>query len=1098
MRNVSGDICVPYLQQNFCIKFDSQWSFELSGHDDEHISRLLIENAAISGLLVVINQSVHTIILKNIILHPNSILVVQKSVKELLLEIFSGTVHLYDTVQVSGPTCVKMFYGKLKVEESRTGKRTKIALEHAKLTRNTHLSEEISHIHLYSVEIAAGCSLKLHGSEQHISLQNCTGTVFFANIPGFERIRFDRTLQMEDFLDVIPVQVFLCTRTVVGEMFRLVLHFLQFEETLRLCDSTKDIILKNVKIYDECSLVVGKNFEQLTLHNCEGRVVIPGVSFNEGKETGLLLNGGQIRIVKLSDDMYDITAKNIQFTGDLAFRMRVHAAEICNVGMCADSTITFADECQSFNLEGNVACIRTSAVKTLKTLSLRGTDISNNSHLLAVPVERFTAENVTLHHRTVSQTGAPSALISLNITNCSTIVSIANTNVPVNITSIVRNVIRDESPLLTTPNSVFCLNEDSSVQFSELHLAHFHVHSDLEIVRKILSLSLKEITADSNSTIRVNKELESITIDNCLVNIDFTGTCGLRSIVLSRTAFIYNQVLHLPINYLNLSSIVIDQDVDLNESVKIAKLKDVRIEKNHTFKVNRNIHELDISGSVGTVNMSGIGGLDNIVLEQKHQIRVFSGKTPNAVFLYISDCHFNSNVVLPNDIGTVFLRNVDISLGCKLMLGNNCQHMVVESSLVHTELSRSASLKSVILKRARSTALETVLTGFSSVNKIIVLDMVVHSDTVLSIGANIVAVRFQKITCYGEFRDGEKCSEIGLLHCSGKYDFSKVALLKRLILIPTLEKTHPFVVMFPPLGHVEDLEIAYNFADAYFKNVLLRCVNLQRLTIHGLCLSDTNPTYSTPVFLNEVFNVPINDWQLEEKFTNYSAQTEGMYDQEEKKEIMSLKMNALVKIVFGFNMYSKLMSLKLIAFGLDGDNVKLLRKFKALQTLVVDYDFSDKMLFAHLPVGLMTLEITRRKNLVCVNPEPKTFDPIALEHLKKHENLRNLSLCGVLCVDGNIFQYLPINLYLLRVTWSPVKTFNKFGGNITKRVIKKFILCLNDNFNNLGPSRDSIRKQCRDIFNYLGQFILFDALEELLVEKGQKMVSLDTKTFKIK
>lgn len=654
MRNVSGNICVPYLQQNFCIEFNSQWSFELSGHDDEHIGRLLIENVTISSLLVVINQSVHTVILKNIILPSNSILLLQKSVKELLLETFLGTVHLYGAVQAFGPICVEVFDGKLKVEESGIGKRTKIALERAKLTKNAHLDKKISHVDLCDVEIAAGCSLKLHGSEQRISLKNCTGTVFFANIPGFEQIKFGRTLQAEDHLGVIPVQVFLCTRTVMGRMSRLILHFLQFEETVRLCDNTKDIILKNIEIHDEYSLVVGNNFEQLTLQNCRGRVVIPGVSFSEGKQTGLLLNGGQIRIVRLSDDIYDITAENIQFTGDLAFAMRVHAAEICNAGMCAESTITFANECQNLNLQGNVACIRVLAAKTLKTLSLRGTDVSNNSQLLAVPVERFTAENVTMHHRTMSRADVPSVLTSLNIANRSTMVSITNTNVPVNITSIVRHVIRGESPLLTTPDSVFCLNEDPSVQLNELHLAHFHVHSNLEIVREILSLSLKEITAGSNSTIRVNKELESITIDNCLVNIDFTETRGLRSIVLSKTALIYNQVLHLPISYLNLSSVVIDQNVSLNECVKTAKLKDVRIEKDYTFKVNRNIHELDISGSVGIVNMSGIGGLDSMVLEQKHQIRVINSKTPNVTFLYISDYHFNNNMVLPNDIEPCF------------------------------------------------------------------------------------------------------------------------------------------------------------------------------------------------------------------------------------------------------------------------------------------------------------------------------------------------------------------------------------------------------------------------------------------------------------
>ncbi|ELQ75448.1 putative LRR containing protein [Trachipleistophora hominis] len=200
------------------------------------------------------------------------------------------------------------------------------------------------------------------------------------------------------------------------------------------------------------------------------------------------------------------------------------------------------------------------------------------------------------------------------------------------------------------------------------------------------------------------------------------------------------------------------------------------------------------------------------------------------------------------------------------------------------------------------------------------------------------------------------------------------------------------------------------------------------------------------------------------------------------------------------NLQCGLESLTLSGWGLEEKNIMMLRKFQNLRTLIVDSNHFKNEILENLPDQLETLEIIQKRNFYGANIKLVYFNSLALDKLKEHTNIRNLTFSGRFLRNTHIFACLPINLMVLKIMLSSrVDTLSP--ANILEKVtIKKLIIGLDEPnlslriYININP----MKRQYYKTFDFLRNFIDFNSLDELVLETADGVVNIDKTTYRIK
>lgn len=396
--------------------------------------------------------------------------------------------------------------------------------------------------------------------------------------------------------------------------------------------------------------------------------------------------------------------------------------------------------------------------------------------------------------------------------------------------------------------------------------------------------------------------------------------------------------------------------------------------------------------------------------------------------------------------------------------------------------------------------MKVFLKASATIDTITIQELEIKDKIELPSNIRVVVLQRVKVLPGGKFTANRGCREVGMLHCSGTFNLSKIKKLESLMVIPRLESISSATISFPSFESVRKLEVACNLNSGNLRYLLSKCTNVKELVIYSLNYSKTIdyvPSLST--MLDDTHDFLRYDMWLKSRFAKYECRA-WCNSVEEKVKIINRMTNILLRESSDHSLWNNLTSLTLAGWGFDEKNIVLLKNFYNLQTLIIDCAFFSNKIIENLPDRLETLEIVEKQNFAEANFRQVNFDPVVLRKLKEHTGITNLTLAGWFLKNTRILNGLPVNLSTLKImcsSWISSLTPENVVGTV---IIKKLILGLNDPNNSLPIYIDTnpMIRQYHKIFSFLRRYIDFESLEELALETTDELISIDKVTYRIK
>ncbi|ELQ75463.1 putative LRR containing protein [Trachipleistophora hominis] len=404
-----------------------------------------------------------------------------------------------------------------------------------------------------------------------------------------------------------------------------------------------------------------------------------------------------------------------------------------------------------------------------------------------------------------------------------------------------------------------------------------------------------------------------------------------------------------------------------------------------------------------------------------------------------------------------------------------------------------------MLKNMKLLISENLLVVPPTIEILILLNTVITGSCTLPIHIHTVILREVRLADSYILKFNQECRKVRFYHCSGEYDLSGIQKLEVLGLVPELKGTLELKVCLPSLDNVRKLDIAYNLNEDCLEYCLARYINLESLTIRSIDYREKCLPYPRLSLVKDgVFNPSnMNAWLIQ-KMSEYELPREHLGN--ETANLLNIKMNIFMGELFTFNVKNKLKYLKLIGCSLSGRNMKMLKEFVNLQTLVIDSAFLGNEMIKNIPCQLETLEIMDRNIYKDLFINLRKLDWKTVQLLRKHKSIKHLVLDKSIMKYEHIFNCLPVKLESLK--------FKKFFGygigfhaqNKEKIIVKRLVLLLDDPNTNpiMVIDNNPMVRQYYQLFDLLQNYIDFTKLEDLALETPIKTVSLDRRTYRIK
>lgn len=784
------------------------------------------------------------LILEEVELLAELVLVLGKFLENITLTKCTGIIRLYTPISEQS-IHIQINYGQLVFVRSKKNDSWEFILQSALLMSTVKFNDRLSKLHICGVDFKLDSHIEVHRNTRNVILDNSYRSVFLDDVTGRKKIipieQKDFCLEMSD--ESSPFNSSDVTRSYESQ--RLLLKYAHVNNSEFLKSNIKRLEFRNVIVEESCVLQIDDGFEELKLYGCIGKFKIPFVSYESESMIDFHETGCSLEIVKTSISTYNLAIKNMNTSRSISVDACISDLNLQHVAMNEDSVFSLKRTCTNICLSYFKGRIIAPHITALDRLVLSNMNLTTNQFLLSIPTNLLEAKSVVLDHSIVVL-GAFAQTMYLRWAKLSTetaiqIISTNNLNnfafssiaTRIDITSIIRSMENSE-PSFLVDGDIKYFSEEGMNGCTTFELRNFQVRAHSELAKNVQFVDLEYVFSDNNSILRLNKEVEYIRITFCQANIDVAMVKELKSAVINCSSFVYDQKIYQSLIYLCISDLTIEQNVYLGENLKTLKLEGVIISRNCTFAISKNISRLHIERSCGMMCMSGVGGFTSLALDCGNTLEYVSVPITRGIYsLRLSNFCFESDIRLSDDIEEVIIEYAKVTNNVKLLLGRECKSVELNTNCINLDNTRASNLQKITLIAISSHVLSQIF-SINSLNCLTLEKLNLNSVTKCANHIRTVILRMIDVPEDRIFYVGENCEEFQLLQCNGTFDLSAVKVLRKLVVIPRLNGTMCLKPLHSSLRTVRSLEIAYNFKSSFLQQVLAWCVNIERLTLHGL------------------------------------------------------------------------------------------------------------------------------------------------------------------------------------------------------------------------------------------------------------------------
>ncbi|ELQ75330.1 putative LRR containing protein [Trachipleistophora hominis] len=934
-----------------------------------------------------------------------------------------------------------------------------------------------------------------NGEIQEIVCDRCYGRFIFSKIvSGVGSIFFTRE---NGYFEI--------KRRAPGNEIQLKITNVDINENIKLGDGIAEIVLENVNIEDGYAFETTSPVKKIVVDSCSGEFIIHGIATKTGNGIILRHSSSSIHLLRKDSDNYILYMANITFSDTIEIKFAVDTAVFVNVKVAASQGVVFEKGCERLTLNNCDRLVQKEEGVVFKKLSLCRLASSVAHYYFSAETEELQASEITLYEDVCIWRNVKAiSLYRIFILNNKCF------------------EIRGEPDLLSLQQcskyfNLPCLTEkrDENVLFlseeqSEIHLFRSRVlsgsiavgmkgceiHKDIVIRNDVKHLSLSNITGGSDVKLVISNSCERLIIESCEISVMLAKYSPLISMVMKRQFFIQDISKFVNLQALYIANVSLQQDLILNNHIKVFKMEKSRIEKGYALRLNKGVKNVVIVSFSGVVDTSSIMNMGDVWLNGTETFTFKRENNADDIYLGIRNMIVAKNLKIDPRVKRLELINTTIDENAQLKINSACESVRIVDCDGRIDFSEAISLTFIGIEGDMIGWVNSLTPIVKNRRRIVPGRLFPSHTEKIYVNCKSVKLVSQVIDQDVCLTFDEECESVSLINCAGTFDVSEVLKLKRLVYQPQ-GALSDIRVEFPDLSNVEELVLVYNGDDRYFPLLLLACRNVKRLTLYSYrapnagIRQDDMITDKWTAHAKELKY--INNSDIERIVRESSHEDDHFFE-----KIFNRIMNILIRPIFTSTTENILESLSLYGFKPSVRSMKEMRNFVALETLILDYEYVDKTVLEHLPNNITTLSMLKGQKPLFTCPKlccsAKRDKAIAF---REHKFLKTFVVDADFFTNTKNFFNLPKTLECLKITYT--NAFSKANVPVLKKLkLKRLVIIDSDELNNelfLTENYNTNVVRFKTFTCFLSNFIDIFSLDELSAEIGNTVVSLSPRDY---
>ncbi|ELQ74511.1 putative LRR containing protein, partial [Trachipleistophora hominis] len=841
------------------------------------------------------------------------------------------------------------------------------------------------------------------------------------------------------------------------------------------------ILLTRVRIADDQVVKITSEYNSLILEYCTGRFIVPGIQVGVKKYINLQ-NTTFIQFYRIEEDIYSCKMTGINFEDKLLVSHKIRIAQLENSVLYEDIGLEFKYGCEILHLFDTKGVI-ISPDNNFKKIILSSYYQNFPVYYLSYPVYEIIISSCTINHQILIFTDSTKRirLYSVQLTGHS-MVAIDHECEKIAIWKttgrfVISNIIKT-SPLrqaiLNLRNGVFIFGSNFSKTQCSLLLEHVVIKRRTIVRENVHVLNLISVVIRRRAVLKINDDCEVLLIDSCKGNIDFSGCTNLRSLTIKNHKFIYHKGIYDNLLSLHLENVNINTTLRLGGNIKNVKLVGVTTRLFKSVQIDRNCEMVHVRNFVGSLDIPDLfiysGKMFTrrmITIAYERMSDTFGG------VMFFNDIYLKNDYEIPSNVESLILRNFMTNENARLKINESCKYLKLNVYQGYIDVSKMKSIKKVAFLKYLPIFGDNCW-EFSDqckypVNKI--------GKKKINLPINIDNVIIERVNIQSNYSlvVNENCQNVAIIFSEGNFDLSRIKKLASLKLL--IEKQGLINIQFPDLSNVTNLEVSFDSNEEYFNLLLSKCINAKKLVLYNVVCE-------------------LHDWIENQSLLGYKEEMTP-YELSELKSIVGAESRAYQcrlsydlhrnfithsRPIFDYNRQVIIRDLSIIAFSIDKESLKQLKRFFMLTRLSIVTRTIFAGLFDSLPFSLNDFSLMLIPCHVTVDLGIYAAEDIdSKKKNTKNINLVNLRLHGLFIVKMEQFLSFPDKVDVLEVM--PLAMLSDKEIQVRKKMwVKKLIIMqMNSRTREIIRSDYALEEYYNHLLNVLSQYIDFSYLEEIKI-----------------
>ncbi|ELQ74016.1 putative LRR containing protein [Trachipleistophora hominis] len=848
-----------------------------------------------------------------------------------------------------------------------------------------------------------------------------------------------------------------------------------------LIDGFKKISLDGVKTADDQVLKITSKYSSLILEYCMGRFVVPGIQLGQ-KEYLYLYKTNFIQFYEVEEDVYSFQMRKIGFGDKLLIWHKIRTAQLTNSELCENIGLEFKYGCEILHLT-NTKGVIISSNNRFKRIILRGYDQSFPTYYVSYSAYEIIISSCHIDHHALVFTDSTKRiqLYSVKFTKHSIVIInheceniiIRNTTGHFIISNIIKTSLMHEV-ILYLYYGIFVFEKNLAKNQLSLSLERVVIEKCTNIRENIHMISLTAVTLHKHVVLRINDDCEVLSIESCNGNIDFSRCTGLKSLTIKNYKFIYHKNIYDNLLSLHLENVKINTTVRLGKNIKTIKLVEVMIGWFKSIQICGNCQTVYVCDFAGRLEIPSIFNCRSKIFTQKTMTityEVISGMFGRTMFL--DNVYLEKDYEISSNVESVILWNFRTHGDVRLKINEACKYLKLNVYRGCIDVSKTKYIEKVIFLRCLPTFGDDLWEFSRSCKRPI--DVTGKRKINLPNNIENVIIKKVKVASSHLVVVNENCQSVTIISSEGDFDLSKVRKLKAIKLLDM--KQGLINIQFPDLNNVTTLEVSLSGDAKYFNLLLSKCINAKKLVLYNtVCeLHDWIQKESLLSYREEM--IP---WRLDELKSMVELESHIHPCRSARELISDFIIHS--KPIFDHNRQTIITDLSIIAFQIDNECLKQLKRFVMLKRLSIVAQITSDNLFDALPFSIHDFSLMLIPCYITPNLKIVAARNLGLkEKNTKNVRLINFQLDGFFFINMDLFRSFPQKVDVLEVM--PLVKVNDIKMRVGKKMKVRRLIIMEMN----SRTRDLI---CKDwileeyfdhLLNVFSEYIDFGSVEEIKI-----------------